>query len=589
MTKIVDSNGFWTLKNNPITRAGVYPYLGRQISDSLEPNKVYHVLRPLDELTSAETIESFNGVPLINNHEMIGEGFTPYDDRPAGGALFNPQISENGLNGDLRIYSEKIKNAIENGKKELSLGYLCDYELTSGVFDGKKYDAIQRHIRGNHIALVDKGRMGADVRVYDHSITMDSMDLGIDAMDYDDSQPRDEVGKWTDEGGSADERKLKFTGNELGYYIDIKDLRNKAKAYYKEHYQGKTIEREGLGVVNFSGRGIRETISGGAQTDKIKLIPAIGDIIRYGTIGKEAPLKHPRNDDIVAFIPITSKINLGDKSLDVGVLIGRDSNGNLYYDMFIKKQPNDSATLSEVGLNKTDNSAYDSNIAQDTLNVKINDKKISQDEIPSSDGSPKESGVGSFSQYGEDEMADKREAIRKIMAIAAKSDSDFKGGEEEKIDTIAKLLEGSEYSKSEHSNADDKAAKDKKCKDEDDKKPNQEDKKDDKTETKQEETKDAKKGMDEMAKEIMAQIAARDALVKEVEPLVGSFACDSMSVEEVAAYACDKLGLKADGCDSKSLIKGYIAARGAKRVFGLDNAIEQNGVDKATEKYLMGD
>ena len=179
MTKIVDSNGFWTIKNNPITRTGVFPYLGRQISSELEPNKIYYVYRPIEELTNPETVESFNGVPFINDHEMVGDGFTPYDKRPAGGTLLNPQIESNGLNGDLRIYSEELKDAIARGKKELSLGYLCDYELTSGVFDGQKYDAIQRNIRGNHIALVKKGRMGSDVRVYDRAITMDSLDLEI--------------------------------------------------------------------------------------------------------------------------------------------------------------------------------------------------------------------------------------------------------------------------------------------------------------------------------------------------------------------------------------------------------------------------
>lgn len=56
------------------------------------------------------------------------------------------------------------------------------------------------------------------------------------------------------------------------------------------------------------------------------------------------------------------------------------------------------------------------------------------------------------------DMVDKREFIREIMAIAAKPDSDFEGGEKEKIETIAKKLEESEYSKSERGTANDEDA-----------------------------------------------------------------------------------------------------------------------------------
>lgn len=177
MAKEIDLNGFWKIEDNPISKEGVFPYLGKQISPELEPDKIYMVYRPASELTSEETIESFNGVPFIDEHEMIGDGFTKYDDRPAGGVLFNVKANGGILTGDFKIYSEELQEEISNGKKELSLGYLCDYELTKGVWNGQRYDAIQKNIRGNHVALVNHGRMGADVRVYDRAITMDALDI----------------------------------------------------------------------------------------------------------------------------------------------------------------------------------------------------------------------------------------------------------------------------------------------------------------------------------------------------------------------------------------------------------------------------
>ena len=56
------------------------------------------------------------------------------------------------------------------------MGYFCDYELKDGEYNGEPYQAIQRNLKINHIALVNEGRMGADVRVYDHKITFDTIE-----------------------------------------------------------------------------------------------------------------------------------------------------------------------------------------------------------------------------------------------------------------------------------------------------------------------------------------------------------------------------------------------------------------------------
>ena len=167
--KQIDRNGFWQIKNNPISKVGIFPYLGKQIDDSLDPDKIYMVLRPEEELFNSEALESFNGVPvpLINEHTMLGEEYTPAEKKGVAGVVTNIKRDGDTLTGDISIYSEDMKEKITNGKKELSLGYFCSYDLTPGVFNGQKYDAIQRDIRSNHIALVDRGRCGSDVRVFD--------------------------------------------------------------------------------------------------------------------------------------------------------------------------------------------------------------------------------------------------------------------------------------------------------------------------------------------------------------------------------------------------------------------------------------
>ena len=178
MTKKVDDNGWWIIKDNPLSKVGIYPYLGKQIDDSLEPNKVYRVFRPAEELLNKETVKSFNLVPLINDHEMLGKDFKPAEKKGIDGIIYNPRVAhEDMLIGNIKIYSEKMMRDIKNGKKELSMGYTCTYDLTPGDWDGQHYDVVQRNLRGNHVALVDRGRMGSEVRVYDKHVCCDSMDI----------------------------------------------------------------------------------------------------------------------------------------------------------------------------------------------------------------------------------------------------------------------------------------------------------------------------------------------------------------------------------------------------------------------------
>lgn len=176
-SRSVDINGYVDVPKNPISKVGVFPYLGSSIG--AEPaDKVFMVYRPESELSDPETIESFKLSPIIEDHTMLGEGLTSPDEVGVQGTTGEQVEFENGtLYANLRIYSDKLLSIIEEGKKDISLGYRCVYEMTSGIFNGVKYDAVQRKIRGNHVAIVDEGRMGRDVAVLDHAIfTIDSQE-----------------------------------------------------------------------------------------------------------------------------------------------------------------------------------------------------------------------------------------------------------------------------------------------------------------------------------------------------------------------------------------------------------------------------
>ena len=164
----VDTNGFVEVFDNPISKVGVYPYLGSMIG-APDPDKIYQVLRPAEELGSEATISSLRLMPLLDDHLMIGKDESPAEDKGIHGVIGEDVYFKDGmLYGNIKIHSDSLLDKIDNdGKKELSAGYRADHEFTPGEFNGEHYDAVQRNIIFNHVALVDNGRMGSEVAVLD--------------------------------------------------------------------------------------------------------------------------------------------------------------------------------------------------------------------------------------------------------------------------------------------------------------------------------------------------------------------------------------------------------------------------------------
>lgn len=173
-----DNNGWIEIKGNPISKVGVFSYSGAQIG-ATEPDRIYRVYRPAEELSDIETINSFRLLPIIDDHTMLGaeeDGLTPAERKSVEGVIGEEVYFEAPfLKANIKIFSERLRRKIEAGKIDLSGGYRCQYEFTPGEFEGEEYDAIQRRPRGNHLALVNEGRMGSQVSVLDHlTFTVDA-------------------------------------------------------------------------------------------------------------------------------------------------------------------------------------------------------------------------------------------------------------------------------------------------------------------------------------------------------------------------------------------------------------------------------
>lgn len=187
--RVEDLNGWIEIQGNPISKVGVYPYLGAQIG-APDPSKIYYVFRPPEELSKPATLDSFKLLPWIDEHAMLGSEFTAAERKGIHGVIGEDVYFDDPyLRANIKIFSQSLQDKIEGGKIELSPGYRCRYVAESGSYNGQQYDYVQRDIIGNHLALVKQGRTGPDVAVLDHfKITLDSGAFMPIAQDEDDEK-----------------------------------------------------------------------------------------------------------------------------------------------------------------------------------------------------------------------------------------------------------------------------------------------------------------------------------------------------------------------------------------------------------------
>lgn len=148
-----------------ITRSGVFPY-----QDS--NGKTVYEWRPPEEVTKADSVAAFQGLPLTDRHPKT---FVSADNWKtlSIGHLEDPRVdaTTQGVLANLVVADGSKISKVGKDLLEASCGYGCKIDETSGVVPegmpdaGKRYDRIQRDIVPNHTALGPEnwGRQGPTV------------------------------------------------------------------------------------------------------------------------------------------------------------------------------------------------------------------------------------------------------------------------------------------------------------------------------------------------------------------------------------------------------------------------------------------
>ena len=156
----------YLLADAKVSRTGIQEYAGSEVG---RPEMaVVRVLRPEEEVFSDASMASFAHRPVTADHppEMVtAANWRRYSRGQSGG-----EIVRDGdcLRIPLMVADADAIRDVQAGKRELSAGYTCDLDWTAGVTsDGAAYHARMTNLRGNHIAIVARGRAGAECRIGD--------------------------------------------------------------------------------------------------------------------------------------------------------------------------------------------------------------------------------------------------------------------------------------------------------------------------------------------------------------------------------------------------------------------------------------
>ena len=139
-----------------VTSVGIFEYTNPDGSIRRE-------LRLPEDVFAPESLASYKGKPIIITHDAGYVSKDNVEDETIGTILSAGYQDGDNVRAEIIIHNTDAMK--QSGLRELSLGYNLRLEETPGVWEGQPYDAIQRDIVINHLALVGQARAGEQARL----------------------------------------------------------------------------------------------------------------------------------------------------------------------------------------------------------------------------------------------------------------------------------------------------------------------------------------------------------------------------------------------------------------------------------------
>jgi hypothetical protein len=155
-----------------IARTGIQLYAGKEVDpdnkQGWRDKALVRVYRPESEVFSTDAMASFAHKPITDDHPSEAVSSKNWKAHSVG--ITGNEIARDGafIRVPMVVMDAASIQNWKDGKRELSCGYESQIVFDAGTTpEGDAYDAIQTNIRGNHLAIVGRGRAGSECRIGD--------------------------------------------------------------------------------------------------------------------------------------------------------------------------------------------------------------------------------------------------------------------------------------------------------------------------------------------------------------------------------------------------------------------------------------
>ncbi|WMT90145.1 DUF2213 domain-containing protein [Pelagibacterium sp. H642] len=155
-----------------VARTGIQLYAGYEVDPNnehgLRDKATVRVYRPEEEVFHKDALHSYAHRPVTLDHPneaVTADNWKQYAIGQTGG-----DVARDGefVRVPLVLMDKDAISAVENGKRELSMGYATQLRFEDGVTpDGEPYDVVQTALRMNHLAVVTAARGGSHLKIGD--------------------------------------------------------------------------------------------------------------------------------------------------------------------------------------------------------------------------------------------------------------------------------------------------------------------------------------------------------------------------------------------------------------------------------------
>jgi len=146
-----------------LARAGIHKYFATELGlTDRKPNEIISVYRSAETLQ--ESVDSFESQTITLDHKWTSASNWKAN---AIGDVHDVEMRGEEMYGTLIIRDADAIATVRKGKTQLSNGYSARLVRKPANHRGQEYEYEQQDLRGNHIAVVTRGRCGHSCRIAD--------------------------------------------------------------------------------------------------------------------------------------------------------------------------------------------------------------------------------------------------------------------------------------------------------------------------------------------------------------------------------------------------------------------------------------